>query len=81
MSRQVDQHSTLNQSESNTPDESALAAMKHIDSHEVQPKINIKESELTLLMNQCLIDRNHAMDLIIETKGNLDEALRLYVHQ
>lgn len=84
MSRQVEQHTTLNQNDSesiNASDESAKAFASQINTQETHPAIQIKETELTFLTKQCLIDRNQAFELMQSAKGNLEEALRLYVHQ
>lgn len=83
MSRQVDQHSTLNQNDSETTmaDESAKALASNITHQEAKPVIQIKESELTFLTKHCLIERNEAFELMQNAQGNLEEALRLYVHQ
>lgn len=84
MSRQVEQHTTINQNDSetiNVSDESAKALASQINTQETQPTIHIKETDLTFLTKQCLIDRNQAFELMQSAKGNLDEALRLYVHQ
>lgn len=84
MSRQVEQHTTLNQNDSetiNASDESAKAFASQIKTQETQPVIQIKETELSFLIKQCLIDRNQAFELMQSAKGNLEEALRLYVHQ
>ncbi|KAK8870491.1 hypothetical protein M9Y10_008374 [Tritrichomonas musculus] len=84
MSRQVEQHTTLNQNDSESviaSDENAKALASKINAQEAQPAIQIKESELSFLTKQCLIDRNQAFELMQSAKGNLEEALLLYVHQ
>ena len=82
MSRQVEQHTTLRHSDDfNSNDDGAKVAMEHIQAHEQQPAFEIKESEISFVSKECLVDRNGAIELITMSNGNVEEALRLYVNQ
>lgn len=85
MSRPVDQHSLISDQshESAGNDECAAAAMQKLEEHpeEKRAEIIIQASDLTMVMRECCLQRQEAIDLIQKANGDIKAALKLYVHQ
>ena len=79
MSRAVTQASTFGKEEEGHE-------MTNIDlGHEVvveqKPQIVIQAPDLNLVIKQCCLERNDAIDLITSTDGNIKEAIKAYINQ
>ena len=83
MSKPVDQHTLLSGSshDATATDESASAAISAIADHpeEKKPEIVIKASDLDMVMKECNLQRQEAIELIQQAHGDIKAALKLYL--
>ena len=84
MSKPVEQHTLISEQHNHTEesDENATAAMNAIEEHkeEEKPQIVIKGSDLEMVMKECCLGRQEAIDLIQKAHGDIKLALKMYLH-
>lgn len=83
MSRSVDQGSTMANQGPEGDESHSSEAMQAImeKAEEKKPEIVIKTSELTVVMKECNLARQAAIDLMTKAGGDLKASLKLYLHQ
>lgn len=83
MSKSVDQGSTMASHGAECQDGNSAEVMNAImqKEEEKKPDIVIKGSELSLVMKECNLSRQDAIDLMTKAGGDLKASLKLYLHQ
>ena len=83
MSKPVEQHTLISDDSHATQgtDEHASAALQSLGDHaeEKKPNIVIKSSDLDMVMKECNLQRQDAIELIQKANGDIKAALKLYL--